>query len=131
MSPDFLDLMNKALADLYGGWHFYIRSALMVETPNRIVLRPFFKSYALENANHIVELGDLIMYLGGSPTPTINAWRNDLRDPKHILTYAAERESAMVKRYDVIAPEIPSLIHPFMKITTGRTVHLKHSAAGI
>ena len=126
MSPDTLDLMNEALADIYGGWHFYTRSALTVETPLRLWMRPHFKEYAQCNADLILELGDLIMFHDGTPSPTVTAWRNDLRRPKDILTYASERETAMVDRYD----KLPHVDHLRMT-AVARANHFRRSAEGI
>jgi len=126
LPPDKLDLMNEALADLYGGWHFYIRSALIVETLDRMWMRSKFQEYALHNADQIIELGDLIMFHGGTPTTTVTAWRNDLRNPKDILLYASNREKAMAARYD----ELPH-VGRFRNTAVSRTNHFKQSAAGI
>jgi hypothetical protein len=134
MSPaDFQDLLNEALSDLYGGWHFYIHSSIMVETPNGMLLRPIFEEMSGKNSGAIVSLAEVILHNGATPTTTINAWRNDLRSPQDILAYALGREHGLMERFSHLAANTsqPGAILPFINMCMKRTVDLKRSVEGI
>ena len=94
-----LDLLNGDLANEYKHFHFYLNAAMRVQGLHREQMRQYLLKEAASEMLHVQQFGDLIVGLGGAPTTSVNGFRNDLRDPREILSYALEMEDEVVANY--------------------------------
>lgn len=96
------DMIKKLQEDQsreYSHWLFYAHAAIMVEGLHREEYREFFLDEAKDEMNHVIEFGDLIAGLGGTPKTKIAEYKSDLTSPVDLLHEALKMEKEVVKNY--------------------------------
>ena len=91
--------LNSDLGREYMHWHFYMNAAMRVTGLHRQEVQEFFLDEAKGEMAHVEEFGRLIVGLGGIPNTVVAPFRNDITDPKQLLTEALKFEDEVVANY--------------------------------
>jgi bacterioferritin len=95
---EFLEGLNKDLANEYKAVITYRTYASQVQGQWRMELRPFFESEIPDELGHAALLADKIVALGGTPTTT-PAPVSQAKDAKEMLRNALADEIETIERY--------------------------------
>jgi len=100
-----LENLIKDLANEYSHWHFYIQASTNVVGLHRLELSEFFEKQASSEMNHVLEFRKLIQGLITKRNLKINIpnevakFKENLKDPIDLLSFALEMEDKVVSNY--------------------------------
>lgn len=95
---EIVDLLNNDLKNEWKHHCFYLHNAGNIIGLHAKEYKEWLLNQATSEMSHVSQFADLIVGLGGEPGKEVNTFPS-LKDPKEILTYAAEMEEEVVKNY--------------------------------